>query len=113
MDLEQKIGKIKEVQRELTRMKNAGELNGVDEEEKLKLMFFKFSEFAEECPTLFEGVVKERLDTEKLNYMLNMSRNVNKGNLTFDQASVVVGQKLYDEYVKPVVGEDVPPSERR
>jgi hypothetical protein len=44
--------------------------------------------------------------------MLALRRQVEKGQLTDDEASRQVGQKLFDRYVKPVIGDDVPPEQR-
>lgn len=107
MELDRKIAKIREIQKDVVQFRH------LDEQQRLETMFLRHTEFAEECPGIFEGVVKETLDPQMMTYMLNMSKNVEKGNLTFDQASVVVGQKLFDEYVKPVIGEDVPQNMRK
>lgn len=100
MNLDQKIRYIKILQRDVAPIRH------LEENERLEQMYHKHRDFAEECPALFMNTVKGTLDPEKLNYMLNMSKNVERGNLTFDQASVIVGQQLFDDYVKPVIGED-------
>lgn len=106
MDLDQKIAKIREVKIDVFQFRDK------PENERMEIMYGRHTDFAEECPALFMGLVKGTLDPEKLTYMLNMSKNVERGNLTFDQASVVVGQQLFNDYVKPVIGEDVPPEQR-
>lgn len=100
MNLDQKIHNIKKLQKDVAPFMH------LEENERLEKMYNTHTEFAEECPALFMGIVKGTLDPEKLNYMLNMSKSVERGNLTFDQASVVVGQQLFDDYVKPVINED-------
>ena len=49
------------------------------------------------------------LEMKKLEYMLNMRDNVIKGKMSVDNASKHVGQTMFDEYEKPIVG-DIPPT---
>ena len=56
----------------------------------------------EEYPTIFDMHLKGQLD-DTFFYMLKMKRKMELGELTEDQASVAVGQKLFNRYVDPVV----------
>ena len=42
--------------------------------------------------------------------MLAMLERMGTGDMTQDQASVIVGQRLYDTFIKPNIGEDKPAS---
>jgi hypothetical protein len=43
--------------------------------------------------------------------MLQLKRKIEKGELTEDQASVIIGQKLFNKYVDPVIkNQPAPPS---
>jgi hypothetical protein len=44
-----------------------------------------------------------------LRTMLALLERMGSGQMTQDQASVVVGQRLYDTYIKDKIGEDKPP----
>ncbi len=58
-------------------------------------------EFHEQYKNLFEMITAEEgYDENNLNVMLSMLQNMDKGNLTQHEASVVVGKKLYDKYGK-------------
>jgi hypothetical protein len=64
----------------------------------------------EQFPTVFDMHLEGKLD-ETFFYMLQMRRKIEKGELTEDQASVAVGQKLFNRYVAPVVqNQPAPPS---
>jgi len=62
--------------------------------------------FAENYPALFKMLFKIDIDSEaKLRTMLAMLERMGQGQMTQDQASGVVGQRLYDAYVKPHIDE--------
>jgi hypothetical protein len=65
----------------------------VDENEKL------YTEF----PTIFEMHFEGKLDETFFN-MLKLRRQIEKGEITEDEASKLVGQQLFDRFVAPVVG---------
>jgi hypothetical protein len=53
-------------------------------------------------PTIFEMHIDGKLD-QTFFEMLKMRRKVETGEMTDDEASRIVGQKLFDKYVDPVV----------
>ena len=59
-------------------------------------------------PTVFEMHIEGKLDNTFFD-MLKLKRRVEMGELTEDAASRLIGQQLFDRYVAPVVGADVPP----
>jgi len=64
----------------------------------------------DQFPTIFDMHLEGKLD-ETFFYMLQMKRKMEKGELTEDQASVAVGQKLFNRYVAPVVqNQPAPPT---
>lgn len=65
----------------------------------------------DEMPTIFEMHIMGKLDGTFFD-MLALKRRVEKGELTDDEASRHIGQQLFDRYVKPVIGDDVPPEQR-
>jgi len=65
----------------------------------------------DELPTIFEMHITGKLDGTFFD-MLALKRRVEKGELTDDEASRQIGQQLFDRYVKPVIGDDVPPEQR-
>lgn len=54
-------------------------------------------------PAIFEMHFEGKLD-QKFFEMLKLRRKVEKGEMTEDEASKIVGQLLFDQYVAPVVG---------
>ena len=63
-------------------------------EENLKL----FTDF----PTVYNMHMNGTLDQTFFD-MLALKRKIEKGELTEDQASVIIGQKLFNKYVDPVI----------
>jgi len=64
----------------------------------------------DEFPGIYQMHMEGKLD-ETFFYMLQMKRKIEKGEITEDQASIAVGQKLFNRYVDPVVkGLPKPPS---
>ena len=59
------------------------------------------SEFIQKYPKLFEKLQENPVDTVQLEYIIDMFENVQYGRNTFESASVAVGQKMFDQYVKP------------
>lgn len=64
----------------------------------------------EEFPTIFEMHFEGKLD-EKFFNMLKLRRQVEKGEITEDDASKIVGQMLFDQYVAPVVNNTPVPNQ--
>lgn len=64
----------------------------------------KFPDFAEKYPTLFNKCC-ETSDITTIQYVLNMLLNIEQNKMTQETATANVGQKLFDEYVKPYVDE--------
>jgi hypothetical protein len=62
-------------------------------------------------PALFKMLFKIDINNEaSLRTMLAMLERMGTGDMTQDQASVIVGQRLYDTFIKPNIGEDKPAS---
>jgi len=62
----------------------------------------------EEFPTIFEMHIEGKLD-ETFFEMLKLRQKIEKGEMTDDEASRIIGQKLFDRYVAPVVNNTPPP----
>lgn len=58
--------------------------------------------FVTQYPMLFQMAVEPHFDASKLEFMLGVLDKM-AGGMTQHQAAVIVGQKLADAYVKPVV----------
>ena len=61
-------------------------------------------------PTVFEMHIEGKLDATFFE-MLKLKHKIEKGEMTEDEASKLIGQKLFDRYVAPVVG-DTPVPEK-
>lgn len=73
----------------------------------LQMMRKKYIQLYEKSPTLFEKVIEEgnRFDNKRLIIMLGLGDKVRNKEITFHDASVHIGQKYFDEYVKPHVAD--------
>lgn len=66
--------------------------------------------FVASYPALFKMLFKIDIGNEAaLRTMLAMLERMGTGQMTQDQASTVVGQRLYDTFIKSKIGEDRPP----
>jgi len=64
----------------------------------------------DEFPSIFEMHYEGKLD-EKFFNMLKLRNKIEKGEMSEDDASKVVGQMLFDQYVAPVVNKTPIPSQ--
>ena len=65
--------------------------------------------FVGSYPALFKMLFKIDINSEAaLRTMLAMLERMGTGQMTQDQASTVVGQRLYDTFIKDKIGEDRP-----
>jgi hypothetical protein len=65
--------------------------------------------FVGSYPALFKMLFKIDIGNEAaLRTMLAMLERMGTGQMTQDQASTVVGQRLYDTFIKDKIGEDKP-----
>ena len=60
-------------------------------------------------PSLFQLHAEDRLDATFFE-MLQLKRKIEKGEISAEQASVIVGQKLYDKFVPHVISNTAPPA---
>ena len=56
----------------------------------------------DEFPTVFEMHIEGKLDSTFFE-MLKLRQQIEKGEMTDDEASRIIGQKLFDRFVAPVV----------
>ena len=64
----------------------------------------------DEFPTVFNMHMNGKLDQTFFD-MLQLKRKIEKGEMTEDEASIVVGQKLFNRYVDPVIkNQPAPPA---
>jgi len=62
----------------------------------------------EAFPSIFEMHLEGKLDATFFD-MLKLRHKIEKGELSEDEASKIVGQKLFDRYVDPVIKKQPPP----
>lgn len=64
----------------------------------------------DEFPTIFNMHMNGKLDQTFFD-MLQLKRKIETGEMTEDQASIVVGQKLFNKYVDPIIkNQPAPPT---
>jgi len=62
-------------------------------------------------PSLYQMHIEDRLD-QTFFEMLNLKRKIEKGEMTAEQASAVVGQQLFNRFVPHVISNSPPPMAR-
>ena len=64
----------------------------------------------DEFPTVFNLHMNGKLDHTFFD-MLQLKRKIEKGEMTEDQASIIIGKKLFNKYVDPIIkNQPAPPS---
>jgi hypothetical protein len=71
-----------------------------NKEKRLEYFRMKYADFAESYPILFDMACRDEFDYEKFNYMMRIRGQIEKKERTIEHASVEVGQKFYDMYMK-------------
>lgn len=77
-----------------------------DKEEFEKKMQEEFSLIYKQQPSIFKMCIDGSMDIERLTFMINMVKKVKSNNISEHDASVEVGQRLVDEFVKPKIEEN-------
>ena len=62
-------------------------------------------------PSLYQMHLEDRLD-QTFFEMLNLKRKIEKGEMTTEQASSIVGQQLFNRFVPHVISNSPPPTAR-
>jgi hypothetical protein len=62
--------------------------------------------FVQEYPTLFHKVMEPGADMNMLKSMLALLDRMAQSNLSQHQASVIVGQRLAEKFIRPITGTD-------
>lgn len=62
-----------------------------------------FPDFVDRYPALFEKVCEDNFDMGRFMYMMGLKTQITNKTQTVDSASKIVGQALFDVYVKPIV----------
>ena len=88
------------------RLKTQGKM--VEYEQALKaeneVLYFNY-------PSLFQLHMEDRLDQTFFD-MLTLKRKIEKGEMTSEQASTLIGQQLFNRYVPHVISNTAPPAPR-
>ena len=91
------LNTVKNIQNEVKEDKE----NGKDTDETKYILTEKYSDFSMNYPVIFLKTLDGGLDMEQFTYMVNMASSVEEDKITQHDASVKVGEKLVDQYVKP------------
>lgn len=77
--------------------------NNIDEYKQMCMI--KFTKFHQNYPTLFFSIIENpsTFPLYRLKDMLNLKRKIENNEINEDGASVKLGQKYYDEFVKDTV----------
>ncbi len=74
-------------------------------ENKGEFFFDRYKNFRTKYPMLYISLCKNDFDMDRLKYMLGVLEEVGSNERTMDDATKMIGQQLFDEYVDPVVKE--------
>lgn len=95
------IGDVKEMMEQIRLFKNKEIHNNVNDDGFKLILEEKFKRLNENFPAIFLKVYAGTLELNRLEFMLKMIGEINKNKVSKHEASVVVGQELVDNIVKP------------
>ena len=95
MDFDKILENVKEI---LEIKKNFEENNKTGLEDYLDK---KFSDLKKDKLPIYNMCLNGTMDFSRLEYMINMAKNVKNNTISKHNAAVEVGQRLVDEFVKP------------
>jgi uncharacterized short protein YbdD (DUF466 family) len=95
-----------ESKRKFRRLKENGLKTQYEEELKKEnpVLYYNY-------PSLFQLHLEDRLD-QTFFEMLNLKRKIEKGEITTEEASSIVGQQLFNRYVPHAISNTAPPAPR-
>ena len=67
--------------------------------------------FVQEYPTLFHKVIEPGADMNMLKSMLTLLDRMGQNSLSQHQASIIVGQRLAEKFIRPITGNDGVPAQ--
>ena len=83
-------------------VKNDKEM-GLDENETKYRLTDKYSDFSLKYPVIFIKTLDGGLEMDQFRYMIGMASKVNDEKISQHDASVEIGEKLVNQFVKPVL----------
>lgn len=100
------VRSMDESKRKFRRLKENGLKTQYEEELKKEntVLYYNY-------PSLFQLHIEDRLD-QTFFEMLNLKRKIEKGELTSEQASSIVGQKLFNQFVPHTISNTPAPAPR-
>jgi hypothetical protein len=93
---------VTELMAETRKWHSQREYRGLSKDEFVEQMKTKFDYLYNNSSTLFERAMQGDINMDQLNFMLGMINRVNNGE-DYQKASVAVGQRMVDTYVKPML----------
>jgi len=99
--LENEVKEIRELMRQFNN--NKLKISKKEFDEKIKK---DYSNFNDKFPVILEKLLKGTLDDKRFSFMLKMIGNIQNSKISKHEASIVVGQELVDNIVKPQLNED-------
>lgn len=71
-----------------------------NKEKRVEYFSTKYADFADKYPILFDMACRDEFDYDKFNYMMRIRGQIAAKQRTIEHASVEVGQKFYNMYMK-------------
>jgi uncharacterized protein YpbB len=79
------------------------EENQQDDQKKRDEITEKCKYLIDSAPNIYKMCISGGMDLERLTYMINMVKKVKTNEISDHDASVKVGERLVDEFVKPKI----------
>lgn len=66
----------------------------------------KYKDFKNENNSIFDKCITGNMDINVLSFMINQAKQIQKNNISNYDASVKVGEKLVDKFIKPLINKE-------
>lgn len=95
------MANVREMKEQIRLYKNKDIHQNLSDDEFKSILEDKYKLLNENFPAIFSKVYAGTLEIERLEFMLKMIGEINKNKVSKHEASVVIGQELVDNIVKP------------
>ena len=100
-DYDRILREAKQLQKKYKQYKDASFMKGSSETEFSKAMDLEFAYLKNELAMVYQQAVSGSLDITVFSYMIHKAKDIKKHKISNHDASVEVGQKLVDTFIKP------------
>ncbi len=101
MDFDKILFEAKSIIEDNKKFKNKKDFKKLNSVEFSDLLDKKYIYLKTNVPSIYKQCIEETMDLEVLSFMINQAKDIKKNKISNHDASVKVGEKLVNKYIKP------------